>query len=429
MAIKVLATGDIHIGRKSSSIPQGMEVGAAKYTWNNIVEYAIRNDVDVLALTGDVVDQDNRFFEAIGPLQTGFEKLRRSKISVYMVAGNHDFDVLPQLINTERYDNIHLLGTDGVWEKEMFSKNGEQLQFVGWSFPSRHISEDPLLSFDSSKVDLNITTIGLVHGDVNVPESKYAPIDLNNFLSTSVNVWVLGHIHKPHTLRESDPAVFYPGSPHALSPKEQGKHGPVLISIRSQEDIQIKQIPLSPVRYENLFIDITNYTDESAVRDAVTSKLFEDAQSKNEGLEKVSFLIYDVTLIGHHSEIKALGKWVNPIVSDYDQEIDYSETRISVRKIIIDVQAKVDNLEELAQESSPAGFLARSIIALQNRETTEFTDTLLEEWKLIHGSIKRVGTYQPLRTAEGHQLDQGSEQYILNECNRLLTELIGQQQQ
>ena len=429
MALKVLATGDIHIGKKSSSVKQDTEESATKYSWNKIVDYAIKNEVDVLVLTGDIVDQDNRYFEAIGPLQSGFEKLKQADIPVYMVAGNHDFDVLPQLINSERYDNIHLLGANGIWEMKIFSKNGEQIQFVGWSFSNRHASEDPLLKFNISEIDSNITTIGLVHGDVNVPDSIYAPIDFNNFSITPVHVWILGHIHKPQMLKESEPIVYYPGSPHALSSKEQGLHGPILLMIESQEDIQIKQIPLSPVRYESLSIDITNNSDEDSARDTVTSKLFEDAQSKIMELESVSFLIYDVILEGHHSRIKDLETWVSPIVSDYNQEIDTTETRLLVRKILTDVQPKVENMEELAQESSPVGVLASTIIALQKGETTDFVDNLLEEWKLVYNSIRQAGTYQPLRTKERFDLDQNQEskQYILNECNRILTELIGQQ--
>lgn len=85
--------------------------------------------------------------------------------------------------------------------------------------------------------------------------------------------------------------MFYPGSPHAMSSKESGIHGPVLLTIQSPRDIQREKIFLSPVRYETLSIDITNKTNKDSVRDAVTSKLFEDAQSKIMDLEKVFFLI------------------------------------------------------------------------------------------------------------------------------------------
>src|SRR5690554_3718855 len=316
MAITVLATGDIHIGKKSSSIKQDTDESATKSTWVKIVDYAIDNKVDVLALTGDVVDQDNRYFEAIGPLQTGFEKLKNAEIDVYMVSGNHDFDVLSQLVDSNKYENLHLLGRKGTWEMKTFSKNGESIQFVGWSFPTRHFNQDPLLSFDVTGINSSITSIGLLHGDVDVPNSNYAPIDLNNFANHPVNAWMLGHIHKPQILRAAEPLVYYPGSPHALSSKEQGKHGPVLMTIHSPTSIETEQILMSPVRYELIEIDITDQINEAEVRTAVTSQLYEDAKSRVLELEKVSFLVYDLVLIGQHSKTKELEAWVKPMRSE-----------------------------------------------------------------------------------------------------------------
>jgi DNA repair exonuclease SbcCD nuclease subunit len=431
MALTVLVTGDIHIGKKSSSVKQDTDESATKSTWGKIVDYAIRNDVDVLTLTGDVVDQDNRYFEAIGPLQNGFEKLKKAGINVYMVSGNHDFDVLSQLVDSNKYENIHLLGRKGTWEMKKFSKNSEEIQFVGWSFPTRHFREDPLLSFDITGIDSNITSIGLLHGDVDVPDSSYAPIDLNNFANHPVNAWMLGHIHKPQILKEADPLVYYPGSPHALSSKEQGIHGPVLMTIHSPTKIEKEHISLSPVRYERIDIDITDKTNQADVRNAVTSTLYDHAQSLIMELDKVSFLIYNIVLTGQHSKIKDLETWVTPMIDDYDQELDVSETRISVRKVTLNVKPKVDNIEELALESSPAGILAKTIVALNNGETTDFSEKLLSKWNTIQTNVRQAPVYQPLRQTErfDYEAEQDANQYLLNECNRILTELIEQQKQ
>lgn len=430
MAIKILATGDLHLGKKSSSVPESSEESSTKFTWNRIVEWSIKNGINILVLTGDIVDQDNRYFEAIGPLQSGFEKLRGADISVFMVAGNHDFNVLPQIAGTDKYDNVHLLGRNGTWEVKIFSKNGEKIQFVGWSFPNQFVTKDPLLDFNGVSLDSNYTTIGLLHGDVDIPESKYAPLDSARFLNKSVNTWILGHIHNPQVLRESDPYICYPGSPHALSSKEPGIHGPILLTIENKDDIDISRVPLSPVRYENISIDITNSSDEESLRDTVTSKLFNDAATKIEELGDVSFLIYDVSLEGEHSNIKNLETWTNPIVDDYDHEIE-TETRLSVRKVFINVRPKLENIEELAKQSTPAGVLAKTILTIRNEDTTEFLDKLVENWKLNYKKIITSGTYQPLHSAGifNDKNDLEARQYILHECNRFLGELLRQKTQ
>ena len=116
MAIKILATGDLHLGKRSSGIPENPEESSTKFTWNRIVDWSIKNEIDLLLLTGDIIDQDNRYYEAIGPLQAGFEKLNQANITVYMIAGNHDFDVLPEIVRPDRYNNVYLLGFNGKWE-------------------------------------------------------------------------------------------------------------------------------------------------------------------------------------------------------------------------------------------------------------------------------------------------------------------------
>ena len=428
MALKILATGDLHLGKKSSSVSGSAEESSTIFTWNRLVDWSIRNGINILVLTGDIVDQDNRYFEAIGPLQSGFEKLKQADIAVYMVAGNHDYNVLPQIVGTGKHENVHLLGINGTWEVKTFSENGEQIQFVGWSFPNQFVTKDPLLSFNGISIDSNHTTIGLLHGDVNNPDSKYAPLDSDKLLNKSVNVWILGHIHKPQVLRESDPNICYPGSPHALSSKEPGAHGPILLTIENKDDIVINRVSLSPVRYENISIDITNGSDEESLRDTVTFSLLNCANSKIEELENVSFLIYDVSLEGEHASIKDLEIWTIPIVDDYEHELE-TETRLSVRKVFINARPKLENIEELAKQSSPAGVLAKTIFAIRNEDTTEFLDELFEKWKLNYKKINKAGIYQSLRATGklDDKTDQEARQYILHECNRLLGELIGQQ--
>lgn len=123
--------------------------------------------------------------------------------------------------------------------------------------------------------------------------------------------------------------------------------------------------------------------------------------------------------------------WVSPIITDYDQELDTTETRVSVRKIRIDVRPKVENMEELAKESSPSGVLAQTILALESGVTTNFADNLIKEWKTIQKSATQIAPYQPLRATERFEIDENQDpkQYLLTECNRILTELIEQQAQ
>jgi len=424
MPVKILATGDIHIGKKSAGLPAETEEIATKHTWMRLVDLAIENQFDVLLLTGDIVDRDNRYFEAIGPLQTGFSKLKTAGIAVFIIAGNHDFDVLKQVVNTSEYDNIHILGANGNWEIKSFSANEEEVRFVGWSFPERYMHTDPLEQLNIK--DSELPTFGLLHAELDTPDSRYAPVKTENLLSHPVDAWILGHIHKPSPIPKHQPFVLYPGSPHALSAKEQGKHGPLQITVESKNNIRIEQIPLSPVRYETLGIEISDARNEEILRKVVTDNINRYKEQNKTELTEVHHLVFDIMLYGEHPSGNDIEKWMATIRDDFYWSED--ELNLSVRKVEFDIRPAVKNMEELAKESSPAGLLAETILAIQNGQSTPLLNELLKKWKAGAERINNSPVYQNLKWNDRtiNVNDQTGKKEILNQCKRLLGELLNQ---
>lgn len=117
--ITLLCTGDLHLGRHPSRIPGelGGKQFSRKAAWRSTVEEAIDRDVDGVLITGDVVDRENRFFEAYGPFEEGLGRLDEADIPVVAVSGNHDFDVLPQLMDGLDFEQVKFVGEDGNWER------------------------------------------------------------------------------------------------------------------------------------------------------------------------------------------------------------------------------------------------------------------------------------------------------------------------
>jgi len=60
-------------------------------------------------------------------------------ISVFLVSGNHDYDVLPALMDKNQFKHVHLLGRSGDWEFKSVEIAGQNIQFTGWSYPNMHI--------------------------------------------------------------------------------------------------------------------------------------------------------------------------------------------------------------------------------------------------------------------------------------------------
>ena len=75
--MKILCTGDIHIGRRSSRVPTHLDGPAFSCgsAWLRVVERAIAEEADLVCVTGDLIDRANRYLEAIGTLEAGIRKL------------------------------------------------------------------------------------------------------------------------------------------------------------------------------------------------------------------------------------------------------------------------------------------------------------------------------------------------------------------
>lgn len=425
MPFTLLATADLHLGRSSSSLKEYNDILSTRHSWQGIIQYAINNEIDAITLSGDIVDQDNRYFEAIGSLQEAFAKLQGTGIHVYMVAGNHDYEVLRQIIHNGTHEHVHLLGRNGEWET--LAHPNSNVQFTGWSFTQRYHKEDPLQKFKPEQIDKNKITIGLLHGDIDSPLSDYARISSNSLKQLPVNAWLLGHIHKPGSLILSTPFISYTGSPHALSPSEKGAHGPMKVTIDEQGITHIQQIKLSPVRYENLTVTIEEEADEETIRAAIIEKIEHSTNAMAEELDHVHFLLFDLLITGYHSHPTHVEEWTQRLPEDFSTNI--LQTKITVRKVETNIQPVVSNLDKLSKESSPAGMLAQTILAIQQNEHTPFLEEIINQWTNQSRKIENANTFLPLKELPEREKATSPEptEYILQECKRLLGTLIAQQ--
>lgn len=110
MSVKILTTADIHIGRTSSGAEQIGESSSTRKTWEGLTEYAISNNIHAVVIAGDIVEHANHYFEAASALEAGLSNLDEEGISVFLVSGNHGYDVLPALMDKNQFKHVHLLG-------------------------------------------------------------------------------------------------------------------------------------------------------------------------------------------------------------------------------------------------------------------------------------------------------------------------------
>ena len=424
MAIKILTTADIHIGRTSSGAVQIGDNSSTRNAWVRITDYAIEEDIHVLVIAGDIVEHANRYFEAASALEAGLAKLDQAGISVFLVSGNHDYDVLPALMERRQFENVHFLGQGGNWEFKTVEIAGQKIQFAGWSFPKMHYYNDPLYDFPESEVDKNAICIGLIHGDYENKESSYAPLQLNTMTGKGIDIWIMGHIHKPEQFNTA-PLIFYPGSPQALSAKEKVEHGAVLLTVSKQGTIQKEVVPFSSVRYEEIEIDISECSEQDEIRAKIIDNCDSFIKNKIERSDYLELLSFDVILTGTQVDISKLEEWIeNWDIHEFNRDI--GGLHVSVRKVDHQCKAQVGDLETLSKEPTPAGILAKIILDLEAGDSSELLDLIKKDgWSSIK-ALNSHNTYLPLRDSDGiEQYDKDDlNNLIIQECHRLLSELM-----
>jgi len=80
--IEFMCVADIHIGRRPSRLPDRFNLAefSPRTIWADIVESAVARRVDAVVVAGDLVDQENRYAEAFGAVESVATTLAEASI-------------------------------------------------------------------------------------------------------------------------------------------------------------------------------------------------------------------------------------------------------------------------------------------------------------------------------------------------------------
>ena len=392
--IRILCTGDLHLGRRPTSLPTIEDRYAVRYVWGRFVDYAIAQRVDAIALTGDLIDRENRFFEAFGPLQEGLQRLLGASIQVFAVAGNHDYDLLSSVGAFEQ-KGAHLLGRGGDWESAPLLKDGTTAaEIIGWSFPTQHVLESPMDSFEPPSTGLPV--VGLLHAEIDQPDSRYAPVASQELGPAGVSAWLLGHIHRPHELESVRIPAVYPGSLQPLDPGEPGIHGASLVEIPTAGPATFSHVPLATLRYETIDVNLEEVSDQEGFRREVTTTLASHLEATKEVASSVEHAACRLRFTGRTAIHRDIDFFAEPLIDDLI--VPFEGTEASVEGYVLDTRP-VHDLEELAASGDPPGVLAQIILDLESEKLSPSHEKLLSNLSTDLGDITRSNKYGPLRHA------------------------------
>ena len=420
MALELLAIGDMHLGRRPSRLPgelaeSGRSYGPAE-AWNRAVRHAVETGVDVVALAGDLVDQEDDFFEAYRALAEGISELVRNGIDVLGIAGNHDVLVLPRL--ADELPDFHLIGAGGRWETRQF---GAQLTLHGWSFPTRSVEQSPLSghAFDRGPG----VNLGLLHCDRDARDSRYAPVASSELDAAGLDGWLLGHIHRPDALTPGQPAGYL-GSITGMHPGEHGVRGPWRIRIDESGVAAVEQVRLAPMHWARVSVDLTGIERPEDAE----SRLFSELQALDDELD------------GHAMPPDALGvrvrltgrtDRVNAVLERFDkragENVSGHRDRFAFIETVEAHTRPTRDLEDLAASGDHIGLLAGRLLLLDRPPEDEARCALLDRARDRLSRISDEPRWRHLAETPSMQ-DQAVADRLRDTGARVLERLIEQRE-
>ena len=384
----ILAIGDVHLGAPCSGVPRGISswgVDPGELTpvaaLRRSVDFAIRQRVDAVLFAGDVVESINAGFEAMLPLEESVRQLLEAGIEVIAVAGNHDVEALPRL--AAAVDGFTLLGAGGRWEARTISKDGSPAaQVVGWSFDDRFVRQSPVAELLREPLETPpppVPRIGLLHADLDAPGGHDAPIRQAEIDQAGCDAWLLGHVHQPSLERSSTTTegrfCGYLGSLVGLDSSETGPHGPWLLTVAGDGGMDLRQIPLAPLRWEQAAVSVEGLDHVEDLPDRLLSEAERVVGRLGEHAMLPRALGLRVQLTGTaagHDRIRrwiAGGEWTS-----MGRNVD--GTAVFFSKVVDSMDLPLD-LAETASGDDAAALMAQRLVTLMHDDGG--SRTLLEE--------------------------------------------------
>jgi len=424
-SFRILCTGDLHLGRRPARVPIEDDRLSVRTVWEAVVAAAIDRQVDAVVLTGDVVDAENKMYEAYGTLERGLRTLLEAGVHVVAVSGNHDYDAFPRLVRSVDDDHFHLLGRGGRWSTvELPGPAGTPVRLVGWSFPEATVTSNPVRDLALSEVEG--PTLGVLHCDAGRRDGRYAPVPRPALARAPVDAWLLGHIHAPADHREGGQLQLYPGSPQPLDPGEPGSHGPWLVAIETS-GVEAQQLPMATLRYETVSVDVAGVETPGELDDAVLSTLQGRLADVSNRYPSLCHLAARLRFTGRTRLHQQIDDQARQIARDLRTEVD--GTVASVEGYRIDARPDY-NLSDLAGGNDPTGVLAQLLLDLEaGKEMTGDEADLIRSVDKAVEDVHTASGYEPLRRdSDTRDAPERNElrDLVRRQGYRLLDELLAQ---
>ena len=226
-----------------------------------IADLANSRNVDVVLMSGDLLDSTVAYYETTEALQ---DAIARINAKVFISPGNHDYysSTSPYYF-TKFPDNVHFFTKQSVECVELPELN---CRVYGAAFLSSGCSS--LLNSFSAEDDDKINLM-CIHG--NLMGDSYNRITSAHISASNLDYMALGHIHARSQVSQIGKTFFaYPGCPQGRGFDETGEKG-IYIGEVSKGSVSLEFVPTCRRQYIETEIDVSAFPDALSAAEAAIS--------------------------------------------------------------------------------------------------------------------------------------------------------------
>ncbi|UDQ97086.1 DNA repair exonuclease [Lentisphaerota bacterium WC36G] len=251
--LKFIHCADLHLNRLFKNINISRSdireklTNATKDAWNFIIESAIKEKVDFVAICGDIFDSETPDIATQIEFVKSLRRLNDYQIKAFIVTGNHDpFKSWSSSLNFSA--NVTIFQPSEVNVLKLINRNNQHTANIfGYSFLNKQQRTNVVKKYykyidDNNFLERDVPNIGLLHCDIvgvngteELKSSPYAPTTVAKLNNKSyIDYWALGHIHQTTEVLTKNCSInsiiIYPGIMQGRSANDQGDKGFYVIS-------------------------------------------------------------------------------------------------------------------------------------------------------------------------------------------------------
>lgn len=335
--------------------------GATRRAFANLVQLAIDEQVDFVAIAGDLYDGDWKDYSTGLFFRSQMVRLKATGIPVYLIAGNHDAaSVISKRLSLP--DNVHVFSTR---TPESFEVPELPVVIHGRGFPNRAVPEN--LAQEYPPAMSGKFNVGLLHTSLTGRPSHdtYAPCSEQDLRGKGYGYWALGHIHQPEVISE-DPWIVFAGNCQGRHAREAGPRGCRLVTVNDCLEVEsVDWRTLDVVRWQDVRMNLDGLEKETEAVQRIREALA-DAIEKADG----RLLASRITLTGasplHGSLHRDAQRWRAEILGIAQ---DFGESAVWIEQVKV-ATSPVYDLSQLAERDA----LTKIVLETLEKATHDLSD-------------------------------------------------------